>query len=183
MTLVPAGTEVRPLLVLIGPPAAGKSRLGKRVARLLRVTFIDTDRRIVAKYGPIAEIFRLHGEAHYRELERAEVKLALAERAVVALGGGAIVNADTQQDLAAQRVALITVSEDAVASRIVGSVRPLINGVEGWSKLVESRRHIYERLATRTWDTSHRPIDHIATEIAEWISADTTDTTTPKDAL
>lgn len=181
MTAVPPEPEAHPLLVLIGPPAAGKSRLGKRVARLLRVAFIDTDRRIVAKYGPIAEIFRVYGEAHYRELERAEVKLALAERAVVALGGGAIVNPDTQRDLATQRVGLITVSEDAVASRIVGSTRPLINGVEGWSKLVEGRRHLYERLATRTWDTSHRPIDHIATEIAKWVSAETTDENSPKD--
>ena len=43
-----------PQLVLIGPPGAGKTRLGKRVARILRSDFIDTDRRIVAQHGPIA---------------------------------------------------------------------------------------------------------------------------------
>ena len=46
-----------PLLVLIGPPGAGKTRLGKRVARILGAPFIDTDRSIVAVHGPIADIF------------------------------------------------------------------------------------------------------------------------------
>ena len=162
----------RPHLVLIGPPAAGKSRLGKRIARILGVPFVDTDRRIVAGNGPIAQIFSEHGEKHYRALERAEVKKALGERAVVALGGGAIIDPVTQADLLAHRVALITVSPDAVAARILGTSRPLITGIETWSALVASRREIYERLATRTWDTSHRPIDQIAAEIAGWITED-----------
>lgn len=162
-----------PYLVLIGPPAAGKSRLGKKVARLLKVPFIDTDRRIVARYGPIAKFFSEHGEQRYREIERVEVQLALSEGAVVALGGGAIVHAATQTDLAQHRVALITVSEAVVATRILGASRPLVQGVETWSKLVESRREIYERLATRTWDTSDRPIDQIASEIADWVGAQT----------
>jgi shikimate kinase len=159
-----------PYLVLIGPPAAGKTRLGKRVARILAVPFVDTDRRIVAGYGPIAQIFSEYGEKSYRGLERAEVSKALGERAVVALGGGAIIDPMTQSDLLAHRVALITVSPDAVAARILGTGRPLITGIDTWSELVASRREIYERLATRTWDTSHRPIDQIAAEIASWIT-------------
>ncbi len=159
-----------PHLILIGPPAAGKTRLGKRVARILGIPFVDTDRRIVALYGPIPQIFSEHGEPRYREIERVEVVKALKEPAVVALGGGAIMHAATQADLATQRVALVTVSEAAVAARILGASRPLIRGVETWSKLVESRREIYERLATHTWDTSHRPIDQIATEIADWVT-------------
>ncbi len=158
-----------PHLVLIGPPAAGKTRLGKRIARILGSNFVDTDRRIVAGHGPIAQIFSEHGEQYYRALERAEVTRALAERAVVALGGGAIVDPLTQSDLAGHRVALITVSPDAVATRILGSGRPLVQGIDTWSALVASRREIYERLATRSWDTSHRPIDQIAAEIAAWI--------------
>ena len=97
---------------------------------------------------------------------------ALGERAVVALGGGAIIDPVTQGDLLAHRVALITVSPDAVAARILGTGRPLITGIDTWSELVASRREIYERLATRTWDTSHRPIDQIAAEIASWITDD-----------
>ena len=158
-----------PYLVLIGPPAAGKTRLGKRIARILGSPFIDTDRRIVAGHGPIAQIFSEYGERYYRALERAEVTKALGERAVVALGGGAIIDPLTQADLTDRRVALITVSPDAVAERILGSKRPLITGIDTWSALVASRREVYERLATRSWDTSTRPLDEIAAEIAAWV--------------
>ena len=66
------------------------------------------------------------------------------------------------------------ISAEAVANRI-GTRRPLLRegGVEAWEKLVEARREIYERLATRSWDTSSRPIDDIASEVAEWIRPET----------
>ena len=69
----------RPYLVVIGAPGAGKTRVGKRVARLLRVPFIDTDRRIVMRHGPIAQIFTGRGEDHFRKLERLEVQRATAD--------------------------------------------------------------------------------------------------------
>jgi shikimate kinase len=162
-------SEARPHVVLIGPPGAGKTRLGKRVARLLKAKFVDTDRRIVAKHGPIVDIFTAFGEHRYRQLERVEVAQALTEAAVVALGGGAVLDPDTQRDLAGHRVVLVTVTPEAVASRITGTGRPLVNGIESWSRLVDARREVYERLATRTWDTSDRPLDLIAGEIAGWI--------------
>jgi shikimate kinase len=161
--------ESGPLVVLIGPPGAGKTRLGKRVARILGAPFIDTDRNIVAAHGAIADIFSQHGEAHFRAIERTVVASALRERAVVSLGGGAILNADTQAELANHPVALITVSAEAIALRIAGSVRPLVTGISDWSALVTARRETYERLAKMSWDTSSRPIDAIAMEIAEWV--------------
>ena len=120
----------QPHLVLIGPPAAGKTRLGKRIARILGAPFVDTDRRIVAGHGPIAQIFSEHGEKYYRALERAEVTRALGERAVVALGGGAIIDPVTQGDLLVHRVALITVSPDAGGETwTTSSVFPLTDPV------------------------------------------------------
>jgi shikimate kinase len=158
-------------LVLIGPPGSGKTRLGKRVARILGVPFIDTDRVIVASHGPVAEIFAEHGEPYFRELEREAVAQALASDAVISLGGGAVLNLDTQADLGQHLVALITVSAEAVASRITDSKRPLLSGgIDSWVALYESRRELYERLGDRAWDTSNRPIEAIAAEIAEWAS-------------
>jgi shikimate kinase len=157
-------------IVLIGPPGSGKTKLGKRVAKALELPFIDTDKRVVAEHGPIADIFGTHGEPHFRALERAAVIEALAEDAVVSLGGGAILDVDTQRDLAGRRVALITVSAEAVAERLEGDKRPLVSGIESWQALVDARRETYERLATRTWDTSNRPLDAIAEEIAQWAS-------------
>jgi shikimate kinase len=166
-------TTSGPHLVVIGAPGAGKTRVGKRVARLLKVTFIDTDRRIVAAHGPIATIFAERGEAWFRQVERAEVAKALSEDAVVSLGGGAVLDPATQEQLAHHRVVMLTVSAEAVEKRITGAKRPLLkDGIGAWLTLVESRREIYERLATRSWDTSDLPIDQIAAEIAEWVLED-----------
>jgi shikimate kinase len=165
----------RPVVVLIGAPGAGKSRLGKRIARTLGVPFIDTDKRIVAGHGPIPAIFAEHGEARFRELERAEVARALGEPGVVALGGGAVLDEDTQRDLAAHRVAQLSVSAEAVAKRITGDKRPLVDGVAAWSALVEKRRPVYDRLADRTFDTSSRPLAAIADELVGWIRETTHD--------
>ncbi len=166
-------SDPRPFLVVIGAPGAGKTRVGKRVARILRVPFVDTDRRIVMRHGPIAQIFTGRGEEHFRRLERVEVARALRERAVVSLGGGAVLDAETQADLDGLPVALMTVSAAAVESRI-GHRRPLLRdgGVEAWQRLVAARRETYERLASKTWDTSTRPIDAIAAEVAEWIGSE-----------
>jgi shikimate kinase len=152
---------------------SGKTKLGKRVATILGKPFVDTDRVIVAAHGAIAEIFATLGEEHFRSLERLAVEDALAQDAIVALGGGAVLNEQTQADLADRRVALITVSAAAVAPRITGTKRPLLaGGIESWTRILESRRAIYERLATRTWDTSSRPLTAIAAEIAAWAESD-----------
>jgi shikimate kinase len=159
-----------PLLVIIGAPGAGKTRIGKRVARLLGADFVDTDRRIVIKHGPIPALFAEFGEEYFRRLERTEVAQALTENAVVALGGGAVMDADTRADLASLPVALVTVSAEAVAQRIAGSSRPLLSdGLASWRSLAEARRTIYESLASRSWDTSERTAEEVAAEIADWI--------------
>lgn len=168
-----------PLLVVIGAPGAGKTRVGKRVARLLDADFIDTDRRIVAAHGPVSEIFASHGEAYFRDVEHAVVVEALREHAVVSLGGGAVIDSRSRAQLEGKRIALLTVSAEAVGARIGGEKRPLLaegsteERVAAWQRLVEARRDVYEALATRTWDTSTRPIDLIAREIADWVEHDT----------
>lgn len=163
-------TVSEPLLVVIGPPGAGKSLVGKLVARLLRVPFVDTDRRIVARHGAIPEIFAEKGEEWFRAAERSEVQAALTERAVVALGGGAVLDTHTQAELVSARVAFLTVSPDVVEGRIRGNSRPLLkDGMEVWTKIANDRRGIYERLAERTVDTSHRSAVSVAHELAEWI--------------
>lgn len=161
--------------MLVGPPGAGKTRLAKRISRILAVSFIDTDKAIVAEHGPIATIFETQGEAAFRQLERAEIVRALATDSIVSLGAGAVINTDTQADLANHRVALITVTAEAVAGRIGGPKRPLATDIGAWTALVDSRIEIYERLAHVSWDTSVRPIDTIAAEIAEWLIAHPTD--------
>ncbi len=158
------------VVVLIGAPAAGKTRVGKRVARRLDLPFVDTDAVIVAQHGPIAAIFDSRGEAAFRELEAAAVQGALAQRAVVALGGGAVMTPAVAEAVREHPVVLLTVSAEAAAARLDPETRPLVrNGIEAWERLVESRASTYASLAAATWDTSTRPIDHIADEVADWV--------------
>ncbi|MCS5719512.1 shikimate kinase [Herbiconiux sp. CPCC 205763] len=159
-------------LVLIGPPASGKSRIGKRVARILGVPFVDTDKLVVEAHGPIPDIFETHGEPHFRSLERAEVARALSTDAVVSFGGGAVLDADTQRDLAGHSVVLLTVQPHAVIARLGNGKRPLVPDIDSWIALYESRRDLYERLADHTVDTTDRPTDVIAAEIADWARAE-----------
>lgn len=156
-------------VVLIGPPAAGKTRLGKRLAKRLGVAFVDTDARVVAEHGAIAEIFAERGEPHFRALERAAVAAALREGGVVSLGGGAVLDPDTRADLAGLRVVLLTVQPEAIAQRIAGGKRPLVTDIESWKRLVAERAELYASLAEYTADTSSRPIETIVEEIADWV--------------
>lgn len=158
-------------LVLVGPMAAGKTSIGRRVARRLGVALIDTDKKITAEHGPIPEIFAAQGEARFRELERAAVAGAVEAGGVISLGGGAVTDAETRALLAAHPVAYLTVSAEAVADRIRGSKRPLLAGddpLERWQRIFDERRGWYEEVATATFDTSRRPMQRVADEIVAW---------------
>ncbi len=158
--------------MFIGPMAAGKSKLGKRVAALLRTDFTDTDKLVVAEHGDIPTIFSLYGEIAFREMERSAVQKALQRAGVVSLGGGAILSLDTQGDLRDLPVVYVHVTPEAVASRIQNSSRPLLtDGVAGWQRIFEQRRPIYEDLADIDFDTSTAHLGDIASTIAAWVRA------------
>jgi len=166
-------SEAEPLtLVLVGPMAAGKTSVGRRVARRLRVAFIDTDKRIVAEHGAIPAIFAEHGEEHFRALERAAVAAALEEGGVISLGGGAVTDAGTRELLRAHPVVFLTVSPESVAGRIRGSGRPLLAGdvdpLERWKTIFAERRDWYDEVASTTFDTSRLPMQRIAEDIVTW---------------
>jgi shikimate kinase len=149
--------------------AAGKSKIGRRVARQLGLPFTDTDRVVVSEHGPIPAIFEREGEEIFREYERGAVARSVGKRSVVSLGGGAVMHPATQTLLEDATVVYLTVSVEAVRSRIAGSNRPLLtDGAASWARIFAERRPTYERLATATWDTSTLPITRLADEIADW---------------
>jgi shikimate kinase len=165
--------QAAPLVVLVGPPAAGKTRLGKRVSKLLGVEFLDTDALVASRYGPIPALFAAEGEASFREKERAAVVEALASTGVVALGGGAVINPDTRADLGSHRVALVSITAEAVEPRLNSSKRPLLTGgLESWVSLVAARTEWYDEVATANFDTSTTPLDTVAENIVEWIKSE-----------
>lgn len=157
------------LVVIIGAPGSGKTKVGKKLAKILDAPLIDTDKVVVASHGPIAELFAEFGEEYFREREREAVANALLEPAIVTLGGGAVLNFDTRADLASHRVVQLTISKAAARLRILGNKRPLARSADEWEKLVEARRPIYDELSSFTIDTSLKPMDKVAREIADWL--------------
>lgn len=158
-------------LVLIGPMGAGKTSVGKRVARALELPFFDTDAAVARAHGPIDQLFVAHGEPYFRAREREAVIEGLATGGVVSLGGGAVLDAATRDDLAAARVVLLTVAPRVVAHRVRGTDRPLLQGDDAaarWSEIYERRRPIYEQLADATFDTSNGPLQSVVDDIVAW---------------
>ena len=154
-------------IVLVGPMGAGKSRVGQRLAAAVGAPFVDTDLRIVERYGPIDQIFDREGEEYFRIVEREIVDEALREEAVISLGGGAVLHDDTRDDLAGLPVVWLQVSASAVASRLAGGNRPLLEGggLERWSAILEARTPLYESVADFSIDTSRRSVARIVDDI------------------
>ncbi len=153
-----------PRFVLIGPPGAGKSTIGAMLARRLNISFVDTDKKITARAGKsISDIFVDDGEAAFRSVEKVVVAEELQKDVgVLALGGGAILDAQTQQEIelvkvGGSRVVFLDVSIATAAPRIgFNRNRPLLlgNPRAQWLSLMQARRPIYESLADLVVDTS-----------------------------
>ncbi len=117
-------------VALVGFMAAGKTTLGRSLARELECEFVDTDALVTAAHGPIHEIFANEGEARFREYERAAAEAALeGPGKVIALGGGAVTHAPTRSLLERRAVRVyIAVSPEKILGRLRRSrtIRPVV---------------------------------------------------------
>ncbi|MBP5864865.1 shikimate kinase [Streptomyces sp. LBUM 1478] len=155
-----------PLVVLVGPMGVGKSTVGQLLAERLGVAYRDTDDDIVAEQGrEIAEIFLDEGEAAFRAIEKQAVRTALASHdGVLALGGGAILDADTRALLSGQRVVYLSMDvEEAVKRTGLNAARPLlaVNPRKQWRELMDARRSLYEEVATAVVATDGRTPEEV----------------------
>jgi shikimate kinase len=164
-----------PLLVLVGPPASGKTTVGTAVAAALGVGFRDTDRDVETETGSsVPDLFVEHGEPHFRELERAAVARALAEHdGVLALGGGAVMHAGTRELLvthgqAGGQVVWLDVDLSSAAKRVgLSRDRPLlaVNPRAMLRTMLEDRAPLYREVATVTVPTSNRTTDDVVGDV------------------
>jgi shikimate kinase len=162
-------------LVIVGPPGAGKTTVGRLLADRLGVRFVDTDEVASADAGKsVSEIFIEDGEERFRELERAAVVSSLAsdDEVVLALGGGAVLNPQTRSDLAKERVLGLSVDLTHAVSRVgLARDRPLL--VEAprarMSLTLRERAPLYAEVAQLTLDTSDRTPEDVVEEVLAWL--------------
>lgn len=128
----PEPLQVTRPIVLVGLMGAGKTCIGRLLARKLGLDFVDSDEEVVkASACSIADIFRLYGEAAFREGERKVMRRLLGGGAVViASGGGAFMDPDTRALIRASATSVwLRASLDILLARTVGRPgRPLLDG-------------------------------------------------------
>ena len=167
-----------PLVVLIGPPGAGKSAVGPLLADRLGVEFRDTDAEVGAVAGkPVSDIFIDHGEEAFRELERSAVSSAVGalrtSGGVLALGSGAVLDAGISSLLDGLPVVYLSADFSTVARRI-GFDRPRVvvpgNPRGRLRAMLDERDAIYARLAAVTVPTDDLDPGEVADQIAAEIT-------------
>ncbi|MET9960198.1 shikimate kinase [Streptomyces sp. NPDC006326] len=161
-----------PLVVLVGPMGSGKSTVGALLAERLGVPYRDTDADIVAAQGrTISDIFVDEGEPYFRELERQAVATAVAEHTgVLALGGGAVLDAGSRALLAGLPVAYLSMDVDEAVRRVgLGAARPLltVNPRRQWRELMEARRPLYTEVARVVVATDDRTPEEVAQAVLD----------------
>lgn len=162
---------------LIGPMGAGKSAVGRQLARTLHLTFMDSDDEIESRTGvDIPFIFEKEGEDGFRAREAKVIDdLSSMDGIVLATGGGAIIHADSRSRLGARGyvVYLKTGIDQQLARTRRGRERPLLENSDPRTTLEElmtEREPMYLEIADLTVDTDGRKVNAVANEIIEAIT-------------
>ncbi len=163
-------------IYLIGFMGAGKSTIGKLLARRLKRGFCDTDELVEARAGrPITAIFAQEGETRFRALERQVIEeLSQKNGQVVALGGGAPLREENWQTISSTGTTIYLRADPGILFRRLeeeGS-RPLLRRLEGQDRLAEIKRLLemrepYYRRADEIVECQDRSAGELVNEILE----------------
>jgi 3-dehydroquinate synthase len=159
-------------ICLVGMMGAGKTTVGRRLARRLGWPFVDADRELEARLGvPIATIFELEGEAGFRRRESALIdELTQRGAVVLATGGGAVLDPSNRAALRERgRVVYLRASVGDLWHRLRrDKVRPLLRAPDPRARieeLVTARDPLYRETAELVVDTGRQPVDSVVDTI------------------
>ena len=164
-------------IFLIGPMGAGKSAVGRYLARTLHLSFVDSDDEIESRTGvDIPFIFEKEGEEGFRKREAAVIDdLSKMDGVVLATGGGAVINPDSRSRLGGRGfvVYLYTTVDQQVARTQKGRQRPLLESTDPRAtlqELLDTRDPMYREIADVVVETDGRKVKSVANEIIDQIS-------------
>jgi len=158
------------LLVLVGVPGAGKTTIGKELARQTGVDFFDSDEEIVERTGSsVSHLFIEKGEPFFRQIERDVVAEGLKRSdGVYALGGGAVLDPATRELLKGVNVCWLKVSAPVAAKRVgLDQPRPVLGGNvrSQMVKLLNEREPFYKEVATFSVDTDEKAPSEVVLDV------------------
>ncbi len=161
-------------IFLIGPMGAGKSAVGRQLAKLLHLSFVDSDDEIETRTGvDIPFIFEKEGEDGFRKREAKVIDdLSAMESVILATGGGAVVDPQNRSRLGARGfvVYLYTTVDQQLARTQKGRERPMLANGDSrkiLEDLMSVRDPLYREIADLTVETDGRKVKAVASEILE----------------
>lgn len=164
-------------IFLVGPMGAGKSAVGRQLARTLHLNFVDSDDEVESRTGvDIAFIFEKEGDEGFRKRESAAIDdLTKMDNVVLATGGGAVMDADNRSHLGGRGfvVYLYTTVDQQAARTRKGRERPLLEGGNRrqiLEELLAQRDPLYREIADLIVETDGRKVHSVVNEIVEHIA-------------
>ncbi len=160
-------------IALVGLPGSGKSTIGRQVARLAGLEFVDADFAIEQYLGcTIRDYFGQQGEEAFRHVEARvlQVLLEQPQRQLIATGGGIVLRPENRQALRQRStVVYLQALPEEIARRLRGdTVRPLMQGVDALQRLrdlLEVRGPLYREVAHYVIDTQRQTTGQVARKI------------------
>jgi shikimate kinase len=158
-------------IVLVGPMGAGKTTLGKRLAKILDLPFVDTDKMVTADHGSIKDLFAAKGEAYFRDLESAALVKALDGRNVVATGGGIVLSKANRTLLTQNATIFLDTNMEFVLRSLNVAKRPLLkDNPESWEQIYQDRLEFYKEVSIATVNTANNSVGAIMKNLESEVS-------------
>lgn len=163
-------------IYLIGPQGAGKTTIGRKLAKMSHLVFYDSDLEIEKQTGvSISTIFEFEGEAGFRKREEEMItRLTQLDGIILSCGGGTILSPKNRTALAENGIVIyLRAKLDTQLHRTNQrkGVRPLLDTPDPYSKIVEletERCPLYESIAVQTYDTDEQSPSAITDHIVEY---------------